>query len=102
MLGYDEHELIGRNAFELYHPDEAQHFRNRLKEVLKGSGSEKIFTHRFKRKDGSYCVLETIADHRIETGQIRGIVLNSRDITDSELISVALSFLAVSEKAMLS
>jgi PAS domain S-box-containing protein len=57
VLGYDPDELVGRNASEFQHADEAAGRDERLRAVI-GSGGDSTVTYRSRRKDGGYVWLE--------------------------------------------
>lgn len=81
LLGYSTDEIIGVAALDLYHPDDAQIFINRSKQVRYQKG---IYTHtyRFLSKSGKYVWLEstsrTIRDPK--TRKIKEILVVSRDV----------------------
>ncbi|HLV77320.1 MAG TPA: ATP-binding protein [Marinobacter sp.] len=82
LLGYSVEEIVGMSAYDLYHPDDVEDFRVRAPTVNYDRG---LYTHtyRFRCRDGHYTWLEstsrTIRDP--ETGQIREILVVSRDAT---------------------
>src|SRR5512143_1241185 len=57
VLGYDQNELIGRNAFEMIHPEDLQMVRNAFAEVVKHCDLALSADFRFLHKDGSWRVL---------------------------------------------
>lgn len=51
MLGYDRHELMGRNVFEFIPPEDAEGGREKLAAILQGTHVALDF--RFRRKNGT-------------------------------------------------
>lgn len=52
LLGYEPHELVGRSAYELFHPDDIAANRGSHEHLLR-DGAHRIEL-RLRRKDGSY------------------------------------------------
>jgi len=75
MLGYEEKELLGRNAREMIHPDELNEIPFKLPDLL--TGKTLRAERRVRKKDGSDLVLD-ISARRIRAGLIQGIC---RDVT---------------------
>jgi len=82
-LGYTPEDLVGKNAFDLVHPNDLQGvlaaFSGELKE---GAGMGEAVEYRFRHRDGSWRYLESIGENMIHDPHVRGIVVNSRDITE--------------------
>jgi PAS domain S-box-containing protein len=88
VLGYKTAELIGMNVFQLIHPDDIPDtFRSYdtmkiidfTPEISRGPGQ--IMEARVRHKDGSWRVLENVAVE-LNIPPVRGLLINSRDITD--------------------
>ena len=81
ILGKMPEEFIGKNAFDFIHPDDVENvFRNFSKVGLEKKVSINPF--RFKHVDGTWRWLETVATDMLDEPSIKGIVANSRDVTD--------------------
>lgn len=81
VLGYDVQDLIGRNAFELIHPDDLNLVVEGFREVVNALNPGIPTEYRVCRADGSIVHLESIGRNLLDQAGINGIVLNSRDIT---------------------
>ena len=81
LLGYAPDELIGRNAFELVHPDDLQKIRDAFAEVIRNPDGLLSAQFRFRHKDGSWRVLEATGSNQLQNAMVSGIVVNSRDVT---------------------
>ena len=80
ILGYLPEERIGKNAFELLHPDDLNLISEKLKFAFSEPDTILTETARFKHKDGNWRYLETIGRATTIHGQLRYIV-NCRDVT---------------------
>ena len=81
VLGYTPEELNGTNPFALVHPDDVARVAAAFTIGLTGVTSTPRLEFRFRHRDGSWRVLETIAKNMLDDPNIAGIVVNSRDIT---------------------
>ena len=82
VLGYKHEELIGKNAFELIHPEDIAGVMDAINKGIQNPGSGQLEEYRFKRKDGSWGVLESMGKIIIDNAGTSEIIVNSRDITD--------------------
>lgn len=82
LLDFEPKEMIGKNLFKYFHPDEIE----KVNALLLEADSKldfAAFTHRIKKKDGSYIWVETNARTiRKDSRKLEGIVAVSRDITE--------------------
>jgi PAS domain S-box-containing protein len=81
LLGYSPDELIGRNAFELIHPDDLPKARAAFAEVIRTPDVPLSTQVRFRHKDGSWRVIEATGSNQLQNNMVAGIVVNSRDVT---------------------
>ncbi len=83
-LGYSVAELLGRNAAEFLHPDDADAMRERFRgvPVSRATAQPELnrFEYRFRHRDGSWCWLESVAVNALANPAVRGIIAHSRDI----------------------
>ncbi len=83
LLGYTPEELLGRCAYDFFHPDDARRIRelDAAKAQLFSAGTE---SYRIARSDGSYIWFETTVKsiHDPLTGRVEEILAVSRDITE--------------------
>jgi two-component system, cell cycle sensor histidine kinase and response regulator CckA len=82
VLGYDPAALTGRSAFELVHPDDLPALMLSFERTLRHPELKVTHQFRARRQDGSWCHLETICQSRLDDGEIAGVVVNGRDVTD--------------------
>lgn len=82
MLGYDEQELIGRDAFEPVHPDDLEAMVAVFEDLVSRPGTSALRVYRYRHKDGSWRWLEGVGTN--VCGEIDGaaVIVNNRDVTD--------------------
>jgi len=81
VLGYTPAELEGRPATTFVDPDDLAQAQATFAAHLREPGSVRRIEFRVRHKDGSWRMTETIANNRLHDPAVRGILLNSRDIT---------------------
>jgi two-component system cell cycle sensor histidine kinase/response regulator CckA len=81
VLGYTGTENIGRNAFELIHPDDRPRALELFGELIQRPGDVVRVELRALHQDGSWRDLETVGVNRLDDPAIGAIVVNYRDIT---------------------
>ena len=92
LLGYKPEELIGKDAFELIHPDDRPNVTDTFSQVIQKPGVTLSAELRYRHKDGSWRVLGVRGRNLLDNPVIRGIVVNSRDITERVQAEEALRF----------
>ena len=83
LLGYRPDELVGRDPYDLFHPDDAARIRTESHEqILDGRLANTLVRYRIRRKDGRYLWFESLTEPmRDEAGAIVRLQVTSRDIT---------------------
>jgi PAS domain S-box-containing protein len=82
ILGYKPEDLVGKNAFDLVHPDDRARVMAVFQEHLPVRGSIAPLELRFRHKDGNWRTLEATGNNLLHEPGVAGIVVNSRDITE--------------------
>ena len=83
-LGHSVRDLLGKNAVDFLHPDDVEAMRERFRNLLAARENQperNRFEYRFRRRDGSWCWLESIAVNAMANPSVAGIIAHSRDIT---------------------
>ncbi|WP_283403139.1 PAS domain S-box protein [Halorubrum sp. DM2] len=81
LLGFDPDELVGRNAFDLVHPDDIDRVRAGFDSVVAdGTSPDSPLEYRYGTADGDWVWFRTLVFPPAETG-VDGYALSSRDIT---------------------
>ncbi len=78
MLGYSLDELVGQNAFSFVHREDVEEVRAAFARA-NGTGTQQC---RFRHKDGSWRVLESFGQDFSHLPGVKGVVVNSRDVTE--------------------
>ena len=82
ILGRDPEQLIGKYIMEFMHPSEHVEIKRVYAEVLEGgAGTIRISTNRFLHQDGHYVWMEWVATNQVANPNVRGVVMNARDVT---------------------
>lgn len=83
LLAYDPEELVGRSAYDFFHPADLEDISQSHSAILDELDTYTV-SYRIRRKDGEYTWFETTSRTvRDETnGEVREIIAISRDITD--------------------
>jgi diguanylate cyclase (GGDEF)-like protein/PAS domain S-box-containing protein len=82
LLGLPPEEVIGKPLDALLHPDESVSARTFLHELLARPWGSTVRSWRLRRADGGWAWGETTATNLLADPNVRGIVLNTRDITE--------------------
>ncbi|MGH7553644.1 MAG: PAS domain S-box protein, partial [Longimicrobiales bacterium] len=90
VLGYTPRQLAGRSVFEFLHPDDVSRTRTMLQGVLESPGVGMPVEFHFRHADGGYRLLEAIGKRLVMEGQLEGVVVNARDVTQRKLQEQAL------------
>jgi PAS domain S-box-containing protein len=81
VLGYDQGELLGRNAFELIHPDDLPIAFDLILETTSCPGEPTSLIFRFRHRSGSWRFMESVGN-AVAGATGMAVVVNSRDVTD--------------------
>ena len=81
VAGYTPEELIGRDALDLVHPDDRERVRAALHQDRYSPGAGRGLEMRIVHRDGSVRVLEGVGTNLVDDPNVRGVIVNSRDIT---------------------
>src|SRR5215204_4409189 len=94
VTGYKPEEQVGTNAFGSVHPDDSEQALNTFAEVLKRPGLHPPLEFRVPHKDGSWRYLEHVVNNLIDDPAVRGVVVNSWDVTARKALVEQLSYQA--------
>jgi PAS domain S-box-containing protein len=91
VLGYNPELTIGTNVLEYVHPEDLPHVLEETKRASNGAGTAgSKAEYRFKHKGGSWRHMESVVTNLLDDPAIRGVVVNSRDITERKKYEDAL------------
>lgn len=81
VLGYEGKALIGSKMVDGVHPEDAGRIRDALEESKDGAGDHPV-GFRFRHENGSWRNLEAMINDLTDEPGVKGIVMNSRDVTE--------------------
>jgi PAS domain S-box-containing protein len=81
-LGYEPGELRGKSAFEFIHPDDLPDVLKAFSCIIQNPNVIQSAEFRFRRRDGSWRVIEAIGKNLLDNPAVAGIVVNARDTTE--------------------
>ncbi|HXJ78794.1 MAG TPA: PAS domain S-box protein [Candidatus Methylomirabilis sp.] len=91
VLGWGPTELIGRNVFDYVHPEDRARVHEAFMRAVRSNDATGIRERfRFPHKSGSWRTFEAVVSNLLEVPSVRGIAINSRDITEQEHANVRL------------
>ncbi len=85
LTGCSVQEILGRSFFSFQHPDYVQELKQKFKELLASPGVPMPRVSRFRRRDGTYSWVEGTVINLLNDENVKGIVCNFHDISDSKL-----------------
>jgi PAS domain S-box-containing protein len=90
VLGYSPAERLGMSTLQLIHPEDLPAVRKTLSEGIPIPDATATVEARFRHKDGSWRVMESIGKNLLHLPSVAGIVITSRDITEHKQVEAAL------------
>ncbi len=80
VLGYRPEELVGRNGWDLIHPEDRDRSTKMLEQILLEPSGPIRWHPRVRRKDGSYSWVESTLCNLLVEPEVQAIVVNTRDL----------------------
>ena len=92
ILGYTPDELLGRDPYELFHPDDRARIRAESHtQILNGAQTDTLIRYRIRHKHGHYVWLESLTEPICDaSGEILHLQVTSRDVTERQAIEADL------------
>jgi PAS domain S-box-containing protein len=85
-LGFPPEELVGRNLFELIHPDDIPRVRAAFDECRRSGAASTPIEHRLRHMDGLWRTFETVGRFQSDCAGARVCVIHSRDVSARKLL----------------
>ncbi len=82
QLGWAADEMLGHSAFEFVHPEDRELMGVRMGEMIRKPGERITQEIRFRHRDGTWHIMESVGVNRLTDPAVRAIVVNARDMTD--------------------
>jgi len=91
VLGFTPHEMLGKSAFDIVHPDDADRVKRSFEHLLSHPGDPLQLELRVRHKDGSWRTLEAVVKNLIAHEAVGALVANSRDVTERRSLEAKLA-----------
>lgn len=82
VFGLSSDALVGRSIFGDVHPDDVQLADQTVRRLLSGESAREALVVRVRNSDGAWRWIESMLSNLLHEPAIRGLVMNSRDITE--------------------
>jgi diguanylate cyclase (GGDEF)-like protein/PAS domain S-box-containing protein len=82
LLGYGPAEVEGAKGLDFAHPEDLPRLRSSFRETLGTPGVSPAVELRLRHRDGSWRHFEAVATNLLGDPSVRGVVINSRDVTE--------------------
>ena len=82
VFGYDPASMLRETLPELLHSDDRERATTFFRNAAKAPGVTGPVEWRFRQSDGSWLHAEILATNLLHDGSVKGIVLNTRDVSD--------------------
>lgn len=84
ILGYEPHELLGKNALDFVHPDDIQSLKESFIKARDNNDSNEI-EYRYKKASGTYIWIQTVGKPIFNQENVhQGFICSSRNVDDSK------------------
>jgi PAS domain S-box-containing protein len=81
ILGIDPDDLEGRTGLDIVHPDDEETALAQFERLVDAPAEPIRFEYRIADGDGEWRVLEAIGRNLLDNPSVRGLIVNSRDVT---------------------
>ena len=98
VLGFTPEERMGTNAFDYLHPEDRGPVGERFARLVTEPGGRVSAEYRTRNKEGDWRTFEAVGVNLLDDPVIRGIVVNSRDVTERRRTEQALAEIRESER----
>jgi len=86
VVGFKPSELVHRNIFEYVHPEDVSAARDLFTRTIQNPDIALSTELRLLHNDGSWRILELVCQNMMENEAVKGVVVNSRDITSRKKV----------------
>jgi PAS domain S-box-containing protein len=88
LLGYGSGELVGEGGFDYVHQDDRARVQGAFARALEGGTDEIREVFRFRHKDGSWRMLESVVSNLLNEPTVAGMVISSRVVTERDVLEM--------------
>ena len=82
ILGFPPEEMLGKSAFDFIHPEDLPRVSEIFFEGIRHPGVVISSEYRLRHRDGSWHDFEAVGMNLLEDPAVRGVVVNSHDISE--------------------
>lgn len=86
VLGWDADTTLGTSLVAAMHDSDQQRWHTVVDFLTEDAGGEMVAEWRVRHADGSWRFLQSVVTNLIDEPSVRGVVLNSRDISDRKTL----------------
>ena len=80
--GFTPEELVGRNGFDLVHPEDVAATRKTFATAVERGRTTGVAEYRFRHKNGSWRIIEAVFKNLLDDPAVNGILVHGVDVTD--------------------
>ncbi len=81
ILGYESGEFVGKDVLGLIHPDDMSKTAHRLTKLAQTPGDTDRAQLRLRHKDGTWHVIDVVANNLLHNPAVKGIIVSVREIS---------------------
>jgi len=82
IVGRSDEEMLGKNVFDLIHPDDVGEMKLRLERVKRNEGRGDPVEFRMMMANGEYSPMEAVGANMMDVPSVEGLVITVRPITE--------------------
>ncbi|MFB9995403.1 EAL domain-containing protein [Deinococcus oregonensis] len=91
ILGYPQPGRLGHNLMAFLHPEDLSPFQQALQALNTAPDQPCQAAYRVRHASGQWCMLEAVWINRLGDANLRGIVMNARDVTERQRLETELA-----------
>lgn len=95
IAGYTPEELIGKNVFEMIHPDDVAQVVKKMQQVISFTKDGSPTEYRILGKNGEWIWLESLGSNMMHEANVEGVIVTSRNISERKRLE---NLLAIEQK----
>ena len=89
-MGWAENELLGKNIFEVTHPEDHSAIKEGFEKALLSPGTGPQLEFRLVNKDGTHIYLDAQGNNQLNNPHIQSLIITSRDVTPRKMAELEL------------
>jgi len=89
-MGWAENELLGKNIFEVTHPEDHSAIKEGFEKALLSPGTGPQLEFRLVNKDGTHIYLDAQGNNQLNNPHIQALIITSRDVTPRKMAELEL------------